>query len=125
MLLTVVVGVCRCQLSKLVSDLLVMPKFPTPLIGPLLEMQTQLWPEDAYRSVMSHANPQDNVCCFPPNRIEKLAEAIAELRQPSTLNSESGRGTSVPPGGILSEESYLSSNLSFLDLQDDPDTLLR
>lgn len=50
-------------------------------------------------------------------RIEKLVEVIAELRQPSG----GGRGTSVPP----LEESHFSANLSFLDLQDDPDTLLR
>ncbi len=67
---------------------------------------------------------------YSPNalhRIEKLAEAIAELRQPSTPGDPGdGRGTSAPPGhGVLSEESYLSCSLSFLDLQDDPDTLLR
>lgn len=38
---------------------------------------------------------------------------------------ERERGGTIPPGGVLSEESYFSSNLSFLELQDDPDTLLR
>ncbi len=53
-------------------------------------------------------------------------EVIAELRQPSTLAGGEGRGTSAPPlGTTLLEESHLSANLSFLELQDDPDTLLK
>ena len=65
-------------------------------------------------------------------RIEKLVEVIAELRQPSTLAASAGggggegRGTSAPPlSTTLLEESHLSANLSFLELQDDPDTLLK
>lgn len=61
---------------------------------------------------------------FSVHRVEKLVEAIAELRQPS-LTCGDGRGTSAPPNGVLAEESYLSSNLSLLELQDDPDTLLK
>ena len=77
-----------------------MPAFPTGLVGSLLELQARLWPQDMHR-------------------VEKLAEAIAELRQPSLPGSE-GCGSSLP----LSEESCVG-NLSFLDLQDDPGTLLR
>ncbi len=39
----------RSRLASLVCELLVVPQFPAGLIGPLLELQTQLWPQDTIR----------------------------------------------------------------------------
>ena len=50
-------------------------------------------------------------------RVEKLTEVIADLRQPPMTD------TTQIPASV--EDSQFSSNLSYLDLREDPDTLLR
>ena len=40
---------CRCRLSKLVCSLLLLPQFPTALIGPLLLLQNHIWLQDDIR----------------------------------------------------------------------------
>jgi hypothetical protein len=39
----------RSRLCQLVCDLLIKPEFPMALIGPLLELQTKLWPQEMHR----------------------------------------------------------------------------
>lgn len=50
-------------------------------------------------------------------RVEKLTEVIADLRQPPMVDT-----TQVPAN---EEDSQLTANLSYLELREDPDTLLR
>ena len=51
-------------------------------------------------------------------RVEKLTEVIADLRQPPMTDT-----TQIPAS--VEDSQFSSSNLSYLDLREDPDTLLR
>ncbi len=57
--------------------------------------------------------PRSCSTSIPSPRVEKLTEVIADIRQPATPD------VSTLPG----ESQFI--NLSYLDLLDDPDTLLR
>ena len=112
-------------------DLLVLPNFPASLSNSVLTSHTKIWPQESYRYTHTHQcivqaqEARKETACIvtlhvlPIGRIEKLLEVIADLRQPAEATL-----LSATTGGGGGEGEQLS-NLSFLELRSDPDTLLR
>lgn len=123
MVLSICICFCRRRLAKLVYDLTTMPNFPPGLVAPLLARQADIWPQETYRYsdwLWSHVGLSSTCplvvwCAF--NRIEKLTELIADLRQPPIEEGCEGRQHQplAPESTQMSESQFINS--SQLDLR--------